>query len=71
MGDCHYLDGNVKATKTFEMTRDLIDLLGIEKDRVRLEWISSAEGNKFADVANEFTEKIKALGPANIKPQAA
>ncbi len=71
MGDCHYLDGNVKATKTFEMTRDLIDLLGIEKERVRLAWISSAEGNKFADVANEFTENIKALGPANIKPQAA
>ncbi len=69
MGDCHYLDGNVKATKTFEMTRDLLDLLGIDTDRVRLEWISSAEGNKFADVANEFTETIKALGPANIKPK--
>ncbi len=70
MGDCHYLDGNVKATKTFEMTRELLDLLGIDTDRVRLEWISSAEGNKFAEVANEFTEKVKALGPANIKPQA-
>lgn len=71
MGDCHYLDGNVKATKTFEMTKKLLDLLGIDTNRVRLEWISSAEGNKFADVANEFTEQVKALGPANIKPQAA
>tara|TARA_B100000614_G_scaffold60448_1_gene53542 strand:+ start:1471 stop:1686 length:216 start_codon:yes stop_codon:yes gene_type:complete len=71
MGDCHYLDGNVKATKTFEMTKELLDLLGIDTNRVRLEWISSAEGNKFADVANEFTEKIKALGPANIRSNAA
>ena len=71
MGDCHYLDGNVKATKTFEMTSELLDLLGIDTRRVRLEWISSAEGNKFADVANEFTENIKALGPANIRPDAA
>lgn len=71
MGDCHYLDGNVKAANTFEMTKKLLDLLGIDTGRVRLEWISSAEGNKFADVANEFTQKIKALGPANIRPQAA
>ncbi len=71
MGDCHYLDGNVKATNVFDMTRELLDLLGIDTGRVRLEWISSAEGNKFADVANEFTEQIKALGPADIKPRAA
>ena len=71
MGDCHYLDGNVKATRTFDMTKELLNLLGIDTNRVRLEWISSAEGNKFADVANEFTENIKALGPANIKPRAA
>lgn len=53
------------------MTRDLLALLGIDPGRVRLEWISSAEGNKFADVANEFTRAIKTLGPANIKPKAA
>ena len=71
MGDCHYLDGNVKATQMFEMTQKLLDLLGIAPERMRLEWISSAEGNKFADVANAFTEQIKALGPANIRPHAA
>ncbi|WDP85442.1 MAG: hydrogenase iron-sulfur subunit [Desulfobacter sp.] len=71
MGDCHYLDGNVKATKTFEMTKQLMAVLGIDTDRIRLEWISSAEGNKFADVANQFTKEIERLGPANIKGQAA
>jgi len=48
-----------------------LELLGIDPTRVRLEWISSAEGNKFAQIANEFTESIKALGPAKIKPEAA
>ena len=50
----------------FEMTGGFLKLLGIDQQRVRIEWISSPEGNKFADVANEFTETIKALGPADI-----
>lgn len=45
-------------------------MLGIDPDRVRLEWISSAEGTKFAEVAQEFTEKIQALGPLKIKEVA-
>ena len=54
----------------FKMTRDFLSLLGIDPNRIRLEWISSAEGTKFAKTANEFTETIKALGPANIKKVA-
>ncbi len=70
MGDCHYLDGNVKAEKMFNLTRELIRLLGIETERVRLEWISSAEGTRFAEVATEFTEEIRSLGPASMKEAA-
>jgi F420-non-reducing hydrogenase iron-sulfur subunit len=66
IGDCHYLEGNIKAEKMFKMTLELIELFGIDSERMRLEWISSAEGTRFAEVAREFTEKIKALGPANI-----
>lgn len=54
----------------FNLTRDLINILGIETDRVRLEWISSAEGTRFAEVAREFTEKIRSLGPASMKQAA-
>ncbi len=50
----------------FKMTGDFLKLLGIDSKRIRIEWISSAEGNKFAQVANEFTKEIIALGPANI-----
>ena len=70
MGDCHYLDGNVKAEKMFTMTRELVEILGIESGRLRLEWISSAEGTRFAEVAGEFTEQIKSLGPSVLKQAA-
>jgi F420-non-reducing hydrogenase iron-sulfur subunit len=70
MGDCHYLDGNVKAEKMFHLTQELIKILGIDPERVRLEWISSAEGTRFAEVATEFTEKIRSLGPAVLKRAA-
>jgi F420-non-reducing hydrogenase iron-sulfur subunit len=70
MGDCHYLDGNVKAEKMFAMTKELVQILGIDPDRLRLEWISSAEATRFAEVAGDFTRQIKALGPSVLKPAA-
>ena len=51
----------------FEMTQELVKILGIEPDRLRLEWISSAEGTRFAEVARDFTERVKALGPSVLK----
>jgi F420-non-reducing hydrogenase iron-sulfur subunit len=54
----------------FTMTRELVRMLGIDPARLRLEWISSAEGTRFAEVANEFTEQIKALGPSDLKKAA-
>ena len=54
----------------FEQTLELVKLLEIDTNRVRLEWISSAEGTRFAQVATEFTEKIKSLGPSSLKKAA-
>ena len=54
----------------FEMTRELVKILGIDLARVRLEWISSAEGTRFAEVAREFTQGIKSLGPSTLKKAA-
>lgn len=54
----------------FDLTVKFLHLLGIDPSRVRLEWISSAEGTRFAQVANEFTQTIKTLGPANIQKVA-
>ncbi len=54
----------------FKMTQELVKILGIEPARLRLEWISSAEGVRFAEVAREFTEQIKSLGPSILKQAA-
>jgi coenzyme F420-reducing hydrogenase delta subunit len=54
----------------FKLTKELIKILGIDPERARLEWISSAEGTRFAEVAREFTEKIRTLGPATVKQAA-
>jgi F420-non-reducing hydrogenase iron-sulfur subunit len=70
MGDCHYLDGNVKAEKMFQMTRELVDILGINIERLRLDWVSSAEGARFAEIAREFTNQILTLGPSSLKQAA-
>jgi coenzyme F420-reducing hydrogenase delta subunit len=52
------------------MARELIRILGIDTTRLRLEWISSAEGARFAEVAREFTENVAALGPSSLKQAA-
>jgi coenzyme F420-reducing hydrogenase delta subunit len=51
----------------FEMTRELAKILGIDSERLRLEWISGAEGIRFAEVAREFTEQIRSIGPSALK----
>jgi F420-non-reducing hydrogenase iron-sulfur subunit len=62
-GDCHYISGNETAAATVERTRRLLALLGIESDRLRLEWISAAEGARFARLMCEFTDEVRGLGP--------
>ncbi len=63
-GDCHYVNGNERAVEQFEKTMNVVKLLGLEEGRLRLEWISAAEGVRFAQVINEFTDQVRALGPS-------
>jgi len=65
-GDCHYIFGNERAVEQFDKTMNMIKLLGIEPGRLRLEWISAAEGIRFAEVINEFTEQVRQLGPSPL-----
>lgn len=67
IGDCHYIAGNEKAQKRVEMTSKLLETMGIDPRRLRLEWISAAEGAKFARVMTDFVEEIKKLEPNPIK----
>ena len=62
-GDCHYLEGNYKAMRRHPLLMNLLDQFGIERERVRLEWISASEGEQFAAVVKDMTEQLRALGP--------
>ena len=62
-GDCHYGSGNYKARRRMAVLGKLLEQLGIEKERVRLEWVSASEGNKFVSIVNDMTAKLKELGP--------
>jgi F420-non-reducing hydrogenase iron-sulfur subunit len=63
-GDCHYLEGNLKAQSRAEAIQLMLQDFGIEEDRFRLEWVSASEGVRFAQVINEMTEQVRKLGPS-------
>ena len=66
-GDCHYLTGNLYTRRRVMMLRKLLETIGIAPERLRLEWVSASEGNKFAEAVNDFVEEIKEIGPNLIK----
>jgi F420-non-reducing hydrogenase iron-sulfur subunit len=65
-GDCHYVFGNEKAVEQFEKTKSVVRMLGLEEGRLRLEWISAAEGARFAHIIDEFIEQLRVLGPSPL-----
>lgn len=65
-GDCHYIDGNYKARRRMVLLNNILETLGLEKERVWLRWISASEGQKFADTMKDMTAAIKKLGPNPI-----
>jgi F420-non-reducing hydrogenase iron-sulfur subunit len=65
-GDCHYVEGNLYEERKIIMLKKLIALTGLEPERLRLEWVSASEGQRFAKVVTEFTNQIKELGPSLI-----
>jgi F420-non-reducing hydrogenase iron-sulfur subunit len=66
-GDCHYQEGNYYTRRRFAYLKTIVENLGLESDRLRLSWISASEGQKYAKVASEFTDKIKTLGENSAK----
>jgi F420-non-reducing hydrogenase iron-sulfur subunit len=66
LGDCHYQEGNYKTIRRIPFLKRLIAEFGIDPRRLRLEWVSASEGDRFAQVVNEFTAEIRSLGPLNL-----
>lgn len=67
IGECHYGKGNFMTAKRIAVMKELIQFIGISPKRLRLEWIATSEGNKFAKVVSEFTEEITLLGPSPLR----
>ena len=63
IGDCHYVNGNHRTVKRMPLVRNLLGYIGINPERLRLDWVSSAEAPKFAQVTKEFADSVRALGP--------
>jgi len=65
-GNCHFLTGNIRAKKRVHYAKNLLDEIGIGGERLEMYNLSSAEGQRFAEIAKEMTEKIKTLGPSPL-----
>ena len=71
LGDCHYAEGNYKTLRRFHLLQRMLLDLGIEPDRVRLEWISASEAERVKTVINEMVKTIEGLGPLGLPDRFA
>ena len=70
-GDCHYQNGNMKTLRRVPLLRRTLGELGLEPERLRLEWVSASEGERYKTVINEFVEQIRRLGPLDLEVRRA
>jgi F420-non-reducing hydrogenase iron-sulfur subunit len=65
-GDCHYKEGNYKALRRFHLLKKMLSQFGIEEGRLRLDWVSASEADKFVETVHDMVKTVKALGPLNV-----
>ncbi len=70
-GDCHYINGNLKARKRAALLTEVLKPFGIDERRFMLRWVAASEGNMFQELMAEMTEKLKELGPSPLSPGAS
>lgn len=69
LGDCHYVEGNYKALRRMALLKKMLPQLGIEDERVRLDWVSASEAAHFASILDDVTEKVRVLGPLKLNSE--
>lgn len=65
-GDCHYKEGNYKALRRYLLLKNVLKQFGIEEERLKLDWVSASEADKFVQVVNEMVNKVKEIGPLRL-----
>ena len=68
--DCHYIGGNYRARRRIALLRMVLEQYGFDPKRLKLEWVSASEGEKFQKTIVEFVDTIKALGPTPLQKEA-
>ena len=63
-GDCHYINGNYKARRRIKLLKEILPRFGFEPQRLRLTWIGASDGIQFAEIMNQLTAQLKAMGPS-------
>jgi F420-non-reducing hydrogenase iron-sulfur subunit len=66
-GDCHYGEGNYYARRRFALLKKILETLDLEPGRLELRWVSASEGNRYAEVVNRFTDRIREMGPSPVR----
>ena len=66
-GDCHYQNGNMKTMRRIPLLKRTLAQLGIDPERLHLEWVSASEGERYQSVVNDFVERVRVLGPLNLE----
>ena len=62
-GECHYVEGNIKALRRFTLLKAMLRQFGVEDERVQLVWAAASEGKQLAEAVDRMTEQLRALGP--------
>jgi len=69
IGDCHYINGNLKARRRMKLIKELLPRFGFDERRVKLTWIGASDGIQFAETIREMVPELKALGPNEARNQ--
>ena len=69
IGDCHYIDGNLKARRRVRLLKEIISMFGFDERRLKLTWIGASDGIQFAETIKDMVAELKALGPSEVRNQ--
>jgi len=69
-GDCHYINGNMKARRRVALLHEILERFSVDRDRLWLRWVAASEGNMFAETVQKMTDRLKELGPSDLGQQA-
>jgi len=67
IGDCHYVSGNLHTESKVKVIKKALEVIGLEPERLRLEWVSASEGERFAQIVREMVDRVRELGESPLR----